>query len=319
MSPVMGRLEWSLLVLLGILWGGSFFFGEVALAELQPFTIVLGRVSLAAVALVILVYLLGHRLPADPRLWGAFFIMGALNNLIPFSLIVWGQTQIASGFAAILNATTPLFTVILAHLLTKEEKMNINKIFGALFGLAGVTFMIGPEIVDGLELYDLGQIAILGAALSYSFAGLFGRRFKDQPPIVTASGQVTATTAMMLPIVLVFDQPWTLPTPSAVTVGSVVTLALLCTALAYVIYFRILATAGATNLLLVTFLVPVSAVLLGVLILGEELASKHVIGMSLIALGLASVDGRLLSYLKTRWQTGSRRKSLNLRPPDSRP
>ncbi len=276
--------------------GGSFFFGKVALAELKPFTVVLGRVGFATIALVILARLLGHRLPCDMRLWGAFFIMGALNNLIPFSLIFWGQTQIASGLAAILNATTPLFTVVLAHLLTEEEKINSGKLMGISLGLVGVIIMIGPETLGGFKLHVVGQMAILGAALSYAFAGLYGRRFRAHPPLVTAAGQLTATTVMMIPIVFMIDQPWTLPAPSPITWGALVALALLSTAVAYVIYFQLLATAGATNLLLVTFLIPVSAILLGVIILGERLDVKHFMGMVLIMLGLAAVDGRLLAY-----------------------
>ncbi len=303
MNATMGRQEWLLLGLLSVLWGGSFFFGKVALAELKPFTVVLGRVGLAALALMILTHLLGHRFPSDMRLWGAFFIMGALNNLIPFSLIFWGQTQIASGLAAILNATTPLFTVALAHVVTEEEKMTPNKLIGILLGLAGVAIMMGPEVLNGLELHVVGQLAILGAALSYAFAGLYGRRFRQHPPIVTATGQVTATTILMIPIVTMVDQPWALPAPGLITWGALIALALLSTAVAYVIYFQILATAGATNLLLVTFLIPVSAILLGAMILGERLDAKHFIGMALIMLGLAAVDGRLLPYwLKSRQQ-----------------
>ena len=299
MNTTMSRQEWLLLGLLSVLWGGSFFFGKVALAELKPFTVVLGRVGFAALTLVILARLLGHRLPLNMRLWGAFFIMGALNNLIPFSLIFWGQTQIASSLAAILNATTPLFTVVLAHLVTEEEKINSGKLFGILLGLVGVTIMIGPEALGGFKLHVVGQIAIFGAALSYALAGLYGRRFREYPPLVTATGQVTATTAMMIPIVFMIDQPWNLPAPSPVTWGALVALALLSTAVAYVIYFQILATAGATNLLLVTFLIPVSAILLGVIILGERLDIKHFMGMALIMLGLTAVDGRLLSYWKS--------------------
>lgn len=307
----MGPLEWVLLVILSILWGGSFFFVEVALTELPPLTIVLGRVGFAAVALILLVYVMGHRMPKDFRLWRAFLVMGALNNLIPFSLIVWGQTQIASGLASILNATTPLFTVALAHFLTHDEKITAYRLSGVLLGLVGVTVMIGGEVLGGLGLHVIAQLAVLGAALSYAFAGIFGRRFKDTPPLVTAAGQVAATTVLMLPIALVVDQPWNLPAPSLTTWGTIVGLALLSTAAAYIIYFRILATAGATNLLLVTFLIPVSTILLGVAILGEQMESKHIAGLVLISLGLAAIDGRPLTFAR-------RLASIPISPP-SRP
>ena len=176
-NKVMSAGEWSLLVLLSVLWGGSFFLAEVALAELPPFTVVLGRVGLAAVALVLLARISGQRMPASARTWGAFLVMGFLNNAVPFSLIVWGQTQIASGLASILNATTPVFVVILAHVLTRDERMTGNRLVGVLAGLAGVTVMIGPELLAGLGANVLAQLAVLGAAVSYAFAGIYGRRF----------------------------------------------------------------------------------------------------------------------------------------------
>ncbi len=291
-TKVMGPVEWVLLLVLSVLWGGSFFFGKVALAELPPFTVVFVRVFLAAVALNVVVVAAGYRMPTSARTWGAFLLMGLLNNLIPFSLIFWGQTRIASGLAAIMNSTTPLFTVVLAHLLTKDERLTANRLAGVLLGIGGVAVMIGPEALSGLGGNVVAQLAVLGAALSYAFAGLYGRRFKAVPPLVTASGQVTATTVMMLPVVCLADQPWTLPTPGAWTLAALVGLALLSTALAYVIYFRILAVAGATNLLLVTFLIPVSALALGMTVLGERFGPRHFGGMALIATGLAAIDGR---------------------------
>jgi len=294
----MGPLKWILLLALSVLWGGSFFFAKLAVAELPPFTIVLGRVGLAALALNLLVRARGQRMPSDRASWAALFAMGALNNLIPFSLIVWAQTQIASGFASILNGATPLFTVLLAHWLTTDERLTWNRLLGVALGLAGVTVMIGMEALSGLGLHVLAELAILVATVSYAFAGIFGRRFKGQPPLVTATGQVAATTVMMLPVVLIVDRPWTLAMPAPVTWAAIAGLALLSTALAYVIFFRILAVAGATNLLLVTLLIPVSALLLGHFILGEGLALQHFLGMALIALGLAAIDGRALGALR---------------------
>jgi drug/metabolite transporter (DMT)-like permease len=258
---------------------------------------VLGRVGLAALALLATVRAAGQHMPRGLGLWAAFFAMGALNNLVPFSLIFWGQTRIASGLAAILNATTPLWTVLLAHLLTRDEKLTPNRLAGVLAGLAGVAVMIGPEALAGLGLDLLAQTAVVLAAVSYAFAGIFGRRFRAAgvSPLVTAAGQVTATTVMALPVVLLVDRPWALPVPSAATWASVVALALLCTALAYILYFRILATAGATNIALVTFMVPASAILLGSVVLGERLEPRDFAGMALIGFGLAAIDGRVLS------------------------
>jgi drug/metabolite transporter (DMT)-like permease len=293
-NRVMSAREWGLLLLLSVLWGGSFFFSKVALAELPPFTVVLGRVGIAALALLLTVRCSGRRMPYDRQLWQRFFVMGAINNLIPFSLIFYGQTQIASGLAAILNATTPLWTVLLAHLFTRDERLTPNRIAGVLVGFAGVVFMLGPELLGGLGAQVVAQLAVVGAALSYACAGIFGRGFRGIPPIVTAAGQVTATTVMMIPVALLVDRPWELAAPGAVTWGALAGLALLSTALAYGIYFRLLASAGATNLLLVTFLIPVSALLLGTGILGEQITTNDLLGMLAIGIGLAAIDGRLL-------------------------
>jgi drug/metabolite transporter (DMT)-like permease len=221
--------------------------------------------------------------------------MGALNNLIPFSLIFWGQTAITGGLASILNATTPLFAVVLAHWLTRDERITGGRLVGLALGIGGVAVLIGPEALQGVGLHLLAQIAVLGAALSYAFAGIYGRRFKGQSPLVTAAGQVSATTVMVLPVALALDQPWTGPSPGLATWAAIIGLALLSTALAYILYFRILASAGATNLLLVTFLIPVSALLLGAAVLGERIDLEQVLGMILIGLGLAAIDGRPLN------------------------
>ncbi|SOC94094.1 Threonine/homoserine efflux transporter RhtA [Rhizobium sp. AN5] len=296
----MDASEWGMLVALSLLWGGSFFFIGIAVKELPPVTIVTLRVSLAATALLIVCRIMGLHLPRQWAVWRAFFGMGLLNNIIPFCLIVWGQTHIASGLASILNATTPLFTVIVAHFLTVDEKMTGNKLAGVLIGFAGVATMIGPAAFGGAISGLWGQIAILGAAISYSFAGIFGRRFKAMgvPPLMTATGQISSSTLMLIPAALLIDKPWTLAMPSLGTWGALIGIALLSTALAYLIFFRILATAGATNLALVTFLIPVSAILLGSLILGEQLEIKHFAGMAMIAAGLAAIDGRLPAKLR---------------------
>ncbi len=294
MTPV----EWTLLLTLSILWGGSFFFVEIAVTTLPPLTIVVFRVGLAAIALNLIVLAKGLRMPKNRQIWLAFCSMSFLNNIIPFSLIVWGQNYIASGLASILNATTPLFTVIVAHFLTRDEKMTGGRLVGVLVGLAGVVLMIGSEALADLGTNTFAQLAILGAAISYAFAGVFGRRFREMgvAPLVTASGQVTASTIMLIPLAIVVEQPWTLPMPVLEVWGAIIGLALFSTALAYIIYFRLLETAGATNLLLVTFLIPVSAILLGTTILGEQLEPEHFLGMGLISLGLASIDGRPFAF-----------------------
>ena len=295
MNRSMSGLEWGLLLLLSLLWGGSFFFSKVALDELRPFTVVLVRVALAAAVLHLLILARGQRMPTSWAAWQPFLIMGLLNNFIPFSLIFWGQTQIASGLAAILNATTPVWTVLLAHRFTHDEKLTLNKSIGVILGLAGAILIIGPEALSGIGSNVWAQLAVVVAAISYAFAGLFGKRFTGTPPLITATGQLTSTAVLMLPVVLIIDRPWTLPAPSMSSWAAMLALAVLSTSIAYIIYFRLLATAGATNLLLVTFLVPVSALILGSTFLDERLMPIHFGGMGLIGLGLLAIDGRLLS------------------------
>jgi len=297
-SPAVNRPmsspEWGMLLALSVLWGGSFFFNGVAVRELPTFTVVVARVVLASAILLLALRMMGSRIPSDRRVWAAFFGMGLLNNAVPFSLIVWSQTHIASGLASILNAITPLFTVIVAHMLTSDEKMTGGRLVGVTVGLVGVVVMIGGAAFTSLGVNVIAQLACLAAALSYAFAGVFGRRFKTMgvTPMQTAAGQVTASSIMLVPIMLIVDKPWTLAMPSIEALLALLGVAALSTALAYTLYFRILATAGATNLLLVTFLIPVSAILLGIFVLGETMQLKHFVGMALIGLGLAAIDGR---------------------------
>ncbi len=295
-QPAMTLMTWAMLVALSLLWGGSFLFVGVAVAELPPFTIVVLRVGLAALTLLLFLRLTGRRVPGKLGVWSAFLGMGVLNNVIPFCLIVWGQTQIASGLASILNAMTPIFTVLVAHVLTADERLGPAKAIGVALGFLGVTVMIGWDALTGLGTAVLAQLAILGAAISYAFAGVYGRRFRamEIDPVTTATGQVTCSTLVLLPVALIVDQPWQLAMPSLGTLVSIVALAVLSTAVAYVLYFRILAAAGATNLLLVTFLIPPSAILMGWAVLAEALSPQHFAGLALILLGLAAIDGRLL-------------------------
>jgi drug/metabolite transporter (DMT)-like permease len=292
---------WVWLLSLSVLWGGSFFLAKVATGELRPLTVVFGRVALAALVLN-LVLIVGRRsLFGRTAPWRTYFAMGLLNNVIPFSLIFWGQTHIAVGLASILNATTPLFTLIVAHFLTSDERMSGAKSLALMAGLAGVVLLLGPDILlqPGASLW--GEIACVGAALSYAFAGIYGRRFKATGvgSMEAATGQVTASTVLILPIMLIVDRPWMLPAvPSPTTWAALAALALLSTALAYVLYFRILSAAGPTNLLLVTFLIPPMAILLGAAFLGERLALRHFGGMALIGVGLAIIDGRIGRVLR---------------------
>ncbi|MGZ3503599.1 MAG: DMT family transporter [Vulcanimicrobiaceae bacterium] len=251
----LGATEWLLLAILSVLWGGSFFFFKVLVnAHLPPFTIVLGRVAIAALALLAFVHFTGRRMPRSPSVWLAFLVMGALNNAIPFSLIVFGETRLDSGLAAIFNATTPMFTILLAHAFTSDERLTPNKVLGIALGLLGVIVLTGPQAVHGVNLASIAQVACLGAAFAYGCAGIYGRRFRAMgvDPIVAATGQLCGSTLLVTPLAVLVDRPWALAYSTAGALLAWLGLAVLSTAVAYVIYFRILATAGATNLLLVT-------------------------------------------------------------------
>jgi drug/metabolite transporter (DMT)-like permease len=296
-NRTMGRVEWLLLGLLSVLWGGSFFFGKYAVRELDPLTIVMGRVVLAALALNLIVRLAGHAMPVEPRRWGAFLTMGVFNNVVPFTLIFWGQTRIASGLASVLTAMTPLFAALLAHLFTDDERLTTNRLAGVLLGIAGAAVLIGSDALGNLGGSVIGQLAVLGAALSYAAVAIYGRRLRGTPPLVSATGQVTCSALLMVVIAPLVDRPWEAGMPSGRVILAVVALALLSTVVAYVIYFRLLASAGATNLLVVNFLIPPSAILLGLLFLDERLHTGDLLGMALIALGLLAIDGRVLRRL----------------------
>ncbi|MFN0191194.1 MAG: DMT family transporter [Aestuariivirga sp.] len=285
--------EWGMLLLLAAIWGASFLFFAIALRELPVFTIVFLRVSLAAAALWVILLITGTPVTRQPAMWRNFMIMGLINNVIPFSLIVWGQQEVAPGLAAILNATTPFFTVLIANSFLADERLTALKLSGAAVGLLGVAAMMGADALIHLGQSVWHQLAILLAAVFYAVNTVFARRFAGLLPLMTAAGQTTCSTLLLFPLVLLIDRPWQLSMPGGEVVASILALSLLCTALAYVLYFAIVKSAGATNIALVTFLVPVSAVILGAAVLGEHIGWQHGAGMLAIALGLALIDGRL--------------------------
>jgi drug/metabolite transporter (DMT)-like permease len=292
-----------MLLLLAAVWGGSFFFAEVALSEVPPLTITLHRVVWAVPILAVIVFLNGIALPRSLSVWGAYLVMGALNNAIPFSLIFWGQTQIESGLASILNGTTAIFAAVVAALLLVDEPLTAKKIFGAALGIAGVAFIMGPSALTDFNPSNLAQLAILGATLSYAFAGVWGKTaLAGQTPLMNALGMLVGSTVLMIPIVLVFDGPPNLELSASVW-GALLGIAALSTALAYVLYFAILVRAGTANLLLVTLLIPPFAIGLGVLFLGEKMGPDAWIGFAIIVLGFAVTDGRLFSIFPKKSST----------------
>lgn len=299
---VMNRSDWTILLTLAVIWGAAFMFIGVAVRHVPPLTYVWLRLTIAALAMLLFMKIGGHKLGLPRQVWGSILLLALLNNALPFTLFGWGQTHIASGLASILNATTPIWGVLVAHVLTHDERMTPRKIAGVSLGFAGVATMIGPTLLANIGTDALAQLACIAASLSYALAAVWARRFKRMglSPMSVTTGQLTAGAAMMLPFAIVIDQPWTQSFPPLSAVGSIVALALLCTAFGYVLYFRLIDSAGATNALLVTLLVPPVAIFVGSVFLGETLAPQDFVGLALIAVGLAAIDGRLLSLLSPK-------------------
>jgi len=298
----MNGSDWLIMLVLAVIWGGAFFFIGVAVRHVPPLTYVWLRVTIAAVALWIFVKARGGSLDLPRQVWGSIILLAILNNALPFTLFGWGQTHIASGLASILNATTPIWGVLVAHFFTVDERMTPRKIAGVLLGFAGVATMIGPSLLSDIGSSAMAQLACVGAALSYAIAGVWARRFKRLgiSPLSITTGQLTAAAIVMLPISMLAEHPWTRALPPMSAWAAITTLAVLCTAFGYVLYFKLIDGAGATNAMLVTLLVPPVAILLGGLFLSETLAPQDFAGLGLIALGLAAIDGRLLTKLSRR-------------------
>ena len=298
----MNRGDWLILLVLAVIWGGAFFFIGVAVKHVPPLTYVWLRLTIAAAAMWAYLRFRGETVSLPRQVWGSMLVLALLNNALPFALFGWGQTHIASGLASILNATTPIWGVVVAHLLTHDERMTPRKIVGVLLGFGGVATMIGPSLLSSLGSAAIAQLACVTASLSYALAAVWARRFRKQgiSPLSVTTGQLTAGALMMLPVSLIVDRPWTHAMPPVSALAAITALALLCTAFGYVLYFRLIATSGATNALLVTLLVPPVAILLGGLFLGETLAPQDFAGLALIALGLGAIDGRVLSLLSAR-------------------
>jgi drug/metabolite transporter (DMT)-like permease len=289
--------DWALLGVLSVLWGGSFFFNGVALRELPPFTLVFLRVALAAVSLlpVLRIYRIGF--PKGLSGWQPYFAIALLNNVLPFSLIVMGQTYIPSGLASILNATTPLFTVLVMAA-AGDEKLLMRRIAGVLTGLIGVIILRGQDL--GFKTSEgTGILLCLAGAFSYGLAALYARRrLANSPPLATASFQLMASSLMMAIVAAAFERPWQLAMPGATTWLAVAGLATLSTALAYIVFFQILRRSGPSNVMLVTLMIPVTAILLGYLVLGESVSAREIIGAAVIGSALLLIDGRVLGLIR---------------------
>jgi drug/metabolite transporter (DMT)-like permease len=302
-NRTMSRRQWAVLLLLGLIWGGSFLFIKVGVTHVAPLTFVWLRVAIASLALLLFLRIRGAPQPIGRRTLGPLLVLALLNNVTPFLLFAWATTQMASGLASILNATTPVWGVLLAHFFTRDEPLSPARLGGVLLGFAGVAVMIAPGLTGG-RIGLLAQVACLIGAFSYAVAGVYARRFRGMgiDPVAVTGGQLALSSLVILPFALLIEQPWLRPAPPIEAWTAIVALALICTAFAYVLYFRLIATAGASNALLVPILTPPTAILLGGLFLGEALHPLDFAGLALIALGLAAIDGRLFSFWRPRRQ-----------------
>ena len=274
-------------------------FGRILMLEWPPFTVVFLRVALAALTLWLFLLITKHDFSRITSIAPQLFLMALLNNVIPFSLILIGQREIGSGLASVVNAMTPIWTLIIAHLATSDEKITAQKVLGIALGFCGVAVLVGTDLLAGLQSSAFAQIAVLGATVSYGFAAVYGKRFAKIDPISVSAGQLTASTLLMLPIAWLIEGDFSvLADPSAKLIGAILGISILCTAFAYALFFRVLASAGATTASLVTFMVPVSAISLGVIFLGETLKQSTIIGALIILTGLILIDGRLVKRLR---------------------
>ena len=288
--------SWAGIAVLGAVWGSSFFFFEVALETLGPVTVAFARVAIAALVLFGLLRIARLALPTDWRSWRALAVMGILNNAIPFTLIAWAQVAIEGGLASILNATTPIFSVVLAVFVARQETLTANRLAGVLLGFGGVVVLIGPGALSSLGVSVFSKSLVLLGALSYASAAIYARRhLVAHPPLVTSFAQVATAAAVLLPLAFAIERPWE-ASPTIATWGALLAIGTLGTAFAYPLYFFLLRRTGATNLMLVTLINPVTALLLGIVVLGETPGWTAFAGMALIFAGLATIDGRLVDY-----------------------
>jgi drug/metabolite transporter (DMT)-like permease len=295
-APTMSGRDWTLILILSLIWGGAFFLNAISLRGFPTNTLVFVRMAIAALPMLLVIRLTGQNLPRGWPAWRGLILLGTLNIVVPFILFTWAQTKLDSGLASVLNATTPLWGIVAAHFLTDTEKATPARIIGVILGVIGVGVMMLPSFSGGMTAQGLALIACLAATLCYALSSIVALRLNTDgmTPLSLTAGQLLVAAIIMVPIMLVVDQPWTLPMPSGESIAAVLALALLSTSLAYWLYFKVLESAGASNSLLITFLMPVTAILLGSVFLGEQMTTAQFGGMALIAAGLLVMDGRVL-------------------------
>ena len=284
------RTDLALLLLLSLLWGASYAFIRIAVETIPPLTLVAVRVTIATVLLQLVLAHQGAALPRDPVLWRRFAIQAAMNGILPFTLIAWGEQRIDSGLAGVLNSTTPIFVFLITRLWTRHEAATIRQLLGTLLGLAGIVAIVGPSAVRaGLTGDVLAQGAIVAATICYAIAAIFGRNFAGLPAIVPAAGSTAVSALVMVPAALLIDRPWALPMPSVASMAALVALGTVSTAGAFVVYFRLLRSLGSVGTASVAYLRAAVSVAIGILFLGELPSWQTAGGLLLVLIGVAAM------------------------------
>ena len=300
LQKTMTGRAWAEMMLLATIWGGSFLAIRIALDEITPLTSVAHRTGWAMLVLWGVVAAMRLPLPRDPRVWVGFLGMGLLNNAIPFGLMAWGQLHVEVGLTSILNASTAIFGVIMAALFFADERMTTRKAVGVLLGFFGVATAIGLDNFRSFDLRSLAQLAIIAGTVSYALAAVWARHFLGGlAPQVAAAGMLTGSTLITLPLAWIVDGPISLD-QAPVTFAAIGYYAVIATAGAYLLYYRVLAIAGSGNLMLVTLLVAPVSITLGAVVRGEALSPNAFTGFALLALGLAILHGRIWTWLRAK-------------------
>ena len=296
----MSNKNWLLVITLGIIWGSSFLFVEILLNNINPWMIVFLRVSIASIILISFCVYKNINLNLKLNDYYNISVMSLLNNVIPFLLIVYGQKTTTGGLASIINSSTAFFSIILASILISEEKLNFSRIIGVIIGVVGVIITIGYDNLIELNEEGIGPYYILLATISYSFAGIWAKvKMKNIPSLLSATGMTSISAILLFPIVMIYHQEQFYLIDQMVLKNAML-YALSCSVFAYLIYFKILETTGAGNLLICTIIVPASALILNYIVLGEQILSKEIFGIIIISIGLIILDGRILNYLKVK-------------------
>jgi len=286
------HIELALLCLLALMWGSSYLFIKIAVETIPPITLIAARVAIAALLLSAIMAKRNHRFPREPRIWQALFVQSIFNSIGAWTVLAWGQQYVDSGLAGILNSTSPIFVFFITWLWTRHEAVSGDKLIGALLGLAGVILIVGVNALDGFGQNIAAQLAVLSGAMLYGLAAVYGKRFADLPPSVTAACTMIWAAVILIPMSLVIDRPWTL-SPSAASVCAALALAIFSTAGALIIYFRLIKTIGSMGVASQAYLRIGVSVLLGMILLGESVDWSVVLGLLAVAMSVAIINGHL--------------------------